>query len=93
MEHVNFCGILLYIHLYTAMHGHPIFMVSFIYDPAAVHYTTEEYQNLTGNKTRNIDILKFKQLKSILLQGRPINVPDHHNYTVYSNEKLLGNSP
>ena len=35
----------------TAMHGHLIFMVSYIYDLAAVHYTTEEYQNLTGNKT------------------------------------------
>jgi hypothetical protein len=48
-----------------AMHGHLIFMVSHIYNPAAVHYTTEEYQNLTGNKTCNIDILKSKHLKSI----------------------------
>ena len=53
------------------MYGHLVFMVSYIYDPAAVHYTTEEYQNLTGNKTCNIDILKSKHLKSILLQVQP----------------------
>jgi hypothetical protein len=65
----------------TAMNGHLIFMVSYIYDPATVHYTTEKYQNLTGNKTCNIDILKSKHLKSILLQGQP-NVPDHHNCSI-----------
>jgi hypothetical protein len=47
------------------MHGHLVFMVSYIYDPAAVYYMTEEYQNLTGNiKTCNMDILKSKHLKS-----------------------------
>jgi hypothetical protein len=50
---------------------HLVFMVSYIYDPADVHYKTEEFQNLTGNKTCNIDILKSKDLKSILLQGQP----------------------
>jgi hypothetical protein len=49
---------------------HVMVMVSYIYDPAAVHYTTEEYQNLTGNKTGNTDILISKHLKSILLQGQ-----------------------
>jgi hypothetical protein len=53
------------------MHGHLVFMVSYIYDPAAVHYTTEEFLNLTGNKTCKIDILKSKHLKSILLQVQP----------------------
>jgi hypothetical protein len=36
-----------------ANHGHLVFMVSCLYDPA-VHYTNEEYRNITGSE--NVDI-------------------------------------
>ena len=50
-----------------ANHGHLVFMVSCLYDPA-VHYTTEEYQNLTGNK--NIDIQMKVQTPEVYIVAR-----------------------
>ncbi|CAB4023496.1 Hypothetical predicted protein [Paramuricea clavata] len=50
-----------------ANHGHLVFMVSCLYD-LAVHYTTEEYQNLTGNK--NIDIQMKVQTPEVYIVAR-----------------------
>jgi hypothetical protein len=50
-----------------ANHGHLVFMVSYLYDPA-VHYTNEGYRNMTGSE--NVDIQMKVQTPEVYIVVR-----------------------